>query len=85
MLFATDDAQTDRLVIDHPYFERHDPLVFDDRRAYVDTEFTFSATRTLEWNHGIGEIVSALLEADLQITTGLAEHDSVPGRRYRGR
>jgi SAM-dependent methyltransferase len=30
-----------------------------------------------QWNHGIGEIVTALLEAGMRVT-GLAEHDSVP-------
>jgi len=83
MLFAIDDTHTDRLTIDYPYFERPDPLVFDDGGTYVDTEATFSATRTLEWNHGLGETISALLEAGLQIT-GLAEHDSVPWEALPG-
>ena len=32
---------------------------------------------TYEWNHGLGEIVSALLDAGLRLTR-LEEHDSVP-------
>ena len=71
------------LTIDCPYFERHDPVVSDDGGTYVDTEITFSATRALWWNHGLGETVSALLEAGLQIT-GLAEHDSVPWEALPG-
>lgn len=84
MLFAIDEAHTDRLVINRPYFERHDPLMFDNGGTYVDTEaIAFSAARTLEWNHGLGETVSALLEAGLQITS-MAEHDSVPWEALPG-
>ena len=32
---------------------------------------------THEWNHGLGEIVTALLGAGMELT-GLVEHDSVP-------
>ena len=32
---------------------------------------------THEWNHGLGEIVTALLDAGMQLTM-LVEHDSVP-------
>jgi hypothetical protein len=32
---------------------------------------------THEWNHGLGEIITALLEQDLRIT-GFVEHQSVP-------
>ena len=32
---------------------------------------------TIQWNHGLGEIVSALLEHGLRLTM-LVEHDSVP-------
>jgi hypothetical protein len=37
----------------------------------------FSANTTHEWNHGLGEIVTALITQGLQITV-LVEHDSVP-------
>jgi hypothetical protein len=32
---------------------------------------------THEWNHGLGEIVTALLDEGLELT-GLLEHDTVP-------
>jgi SAM-dependent methyltransferase len=83
MLLSINEDHTDRLVIDNPYFEQHQPLAFDDGGTYVDTDVTFSATRTLQWNHGLGEIVSALLDAGLEIT-GLTEHDSVPWEAIPG-
>ena len=44
---------------------------------YVETDVVFTANTTHEWNHGLGEIVTALIAQGLQIT-GLVEHDSVP-------
>ena len=38
---------------------------------------------THEWNHGLGEIVTALLDAGMTIT-GLTEHDSVPWEALPG-
>jgi hypothetical protein len=38
---------------------------------------------THEWNHGLGEIVTALMDAGMTLT-GLAEHDSVPWNAYPG-
>ena len=37
----------------------------------------FRNNLTHRWNHGIGEIVTALLNVGMQVT-GLVEHDSVP-------
>lgn len=31
----------------------------------------------MEWNHGLGEIITALLDAGLHLTS-LTEHDSLP-------
>jgi len=86
MLWAIDDqrAGDDLLVVKHPYFETADPLVFDDGGTYVETEVAFEHNLTHSWNHGLGEIVTALLDAGLAIT-GLAEHDSVPWEALPGR
>jgi hypothetical protein len=37
----------------------------------------------MEWNHGLGEIVTAVLAAGLELT-GLVEHDSVPWVPFAG-
>ena len=86
MLWALDDerASDDLLVVGYPYFETAEPLVFTDGGTYVETDVVFETTVSHSWNHGLGEIVTALIDAGLAIT-GLAEHDSVPGRRYRAR
>ena len=83
MLWAIDETHTDRLVVDHPYFEREEPLVFDDGGTYVETDATFSNDVTHEWNHGLGEITTAVLDNEMELT-GLAEHDSVPWEAIPG-
>jgi SAM-dependent methyltransferase len=79
-----DDAADERLVLEHPYFELEDPVVWDSPETYVDTDATFALTASAEWNHGIGEILSALLADGLQITR-FDEHDSVPWDALAGK
>lgn len=62
-----------------PYFERQEPLVWDEQGTYVHVEDkVFTNTRTIEWNHGSGEIVQALLDVGVRIA-GLVdpEHSMV--------
>ena len=42
-----------------------------------NTEVEFTENTTHSWNHGLGEIVTALLDEQMEITM-LVEHDSVP-------
>ena len=44
---------------------------------------TFTQNVTHEWNHGLGEIVTALLGAGMKLTM-LVEHDCVPWEALRG-
>jgi SAM-dependent methyltransferase len=77
------DREDDLLALDTAYFEQKDALVIDEPYTYVTTDHQFQATVTHEWNHGIGEIVTALLEAGLTVTT-LIEHQSVPWNALPG-
>ena len=78
MLWALADARPDGLLaVEYPYFEREEPMVFDEGGTYVATDVVFTHNRTHEWNHGLGEIVTALMSAGMDLT-GLVEHDSVP-------
>jgi SAM-dependent methyltransferase len=78
MLWSLADTRTDSLlVVDFPYFERDEPIVWGGGGTYVETDAVFTANTTHEWNHGLGEIVTALVTQGLRIT-GLVEHDSVP-------
>jgi SAM-dependent methyltransferase len=78
MLWALQDGRDDDLLlVEYPYFERDEPLEFDQGGTYVETDAVFTSTKTHEWNHGLGETVTALLGVGMTIT-GLTEHDSVP-------
>ncbi len=85
MLWTVDDERDDGLLVArYSYFEREEPEVFDDGGTYVETDRTFATTTTHTWNHGIGEVISALLSRGLRVT-GLVEHDSVPWDALPGR
>lgn len=83
LLFALDEDCQDRLVIGHPYFEHAQPTVWEDERTYVETDQLLSASITHEWNHGLGEIITALLRHGMQISA-LEEHDSTPWEALPG-
>jgi SAM-dependent methyltransferase len=84
MLWALQDGRDDDLlVVEYPYFERDVPMTFDEEGTYVTTDVVFEHNVTQEWNHGLGEIVTALLDAGMAIT-GLTEHDSVPWEALPG-
>lgn len=59
-----------------PYFEQSQPMQWRDAVTYGG-DGEVASPLTVEWNHGLGEIVTALLEAGFELT-GLHEHDSVP-------
>jgi SAM-dependent methyltransferase len=78
MLWTLEDARPDGLLVaEYPYFEREQPDVFSEEGTYVETSQTFAANTTHSWNHGIGEVVTALLSRGLRLEA-LEEHDSVP-------
>jgi SAM-dependent methyltransferase len=74
----------DLLVVDEPYFEQPEPQIYTDGGTYVDTDVEFTHNTTHEWNHGIGETVTALLDHGMTIT-GLTEHRTVPWEALPGR
>ncbi len=73
MAMALDETVTDRLVVRYPYFETEQPMTFDEPQTYTDGEQKITNTRTYEWSHGIGEVVSALLGRGMTLTA-LEEH-----------
>lgn len=64
----------DDLRLEYSYFEQPEPLVLNYEATYADGEARLANTQTYEWNHSLGEIVTALLDAGLRITA-LTEHD----------
>lgn len=64
----------DRPMIVRTYFEEPEPLVGDSGETYTDVDGPVRNQRSYEWNHGIGEIVTALVRHGLRIER-LDEHD----------
>ncbi|MFB9239422.1 class I SAM-dependent methyltransferase [Plantactinospora siamensis] len=84
VLWALPDPRPDGLVaLEYPYFERAEGTVWEEDGTYVDTDHRFTNTRSVEWNHGLGEVVTALLDAGMTLTA-LVEHDSVPWEALPG-
>jgi hypothetical protein len=84
MLWSLDDVREDGLLrVEYPYFETAEPQVWEEPGTYVETDVAFVHNTTHEWNHGLGEIVTALLDEGLQLTM-LVEHDTVPWEAFPG-
>jgi len=67
ILWALDDLRDDgELVVSYPYFETDDPITWDEDTTYLGSG-VLEHTTTHSWNHGIGEIVTALMEAGFRI------------------
>lgn len=87
MMMTLDEQRTDEWILGYSYFEQPEPESFDAPGTYVDTDIEFDHNRASDWSHGIGDVVTAILEAGMELTM-LVEHDSVPwealpGRMYR--
>jgi len=82
MLSAVDE-EDGRIVVVYPYFERPEPTVFGDQSSYVETDVSFQHTVSHMWNHGLGEIVTALLDEGMTVTQ-LVDHDTAPWEALPG-
>ena len=71
----------DELRLQHTYFEESEAFTIETDVTYTDATRPLRATRLYEWNHGIGEIVTALLRHGLRLDW-LVEHDWTVWPRY---
>ncbi|KID81620.1 arginine deiminase type-3 [Metarhizium guizhouense ARSEF 977] len=78
VLLSLDDGKPDEIVINFLYFKREEPIILDRQGTYVDSgDYKFGSTRRAVFNHGIGEVVQALLDEGMRLTM-LREHQSAP-------
>lgn len=76
MAYAIDDTDHGDgvLRLRYPYFETAEPMTFDDPATYVDTAGEqITNARHHEWNHGLGDVVMAVIDAGLDLRV-LDEH-----------
>ena len=83
ILWSLNELKADQLSIELAYFEQPQPEIFDEPTTYVRTDVPITESTTHSWNHGIGEIVTALLDAGLTLTM-LIEHDTAPWNALPG-
>ena len=62
------------LTVAHDYFRGEEPEVWDEPGTYADLGAETVHNRTYEWNHTLGDVVSAVIEAGL-VLEFLHEHD----------
>ncbi|MBE6483165.1 MAG: class I SAM-dependent methyltransferase [Actinomycetaceae bacterium] len=75
---AVGDDTVGGLTLHEPYFQRREPMTWEDEASYVQTDADAPAiahTVSHQWNHGVGEILTALLEAGMAL-------DEVTETRY---
>ena len=77
MLWALADPRPDGVVaVEYPYFETAGTR-FVEQKTYVEHEGDLAEPETLQFNHGLGEIITALMRAGMTLAS-FEEHDSVP-------
>lgn len=77
LMTLADDRPDDQLLVENSYFEMSAPYVDDSEADYADPYATLSSGPTYQWNHGLGETITALIEAGMNIET-VNEHQEAP-------
>ena len=68
MTWCLDDEVADgELVLRHSYFEQQEPVHWAGDDDYADRSAKFTHRDAYEWNHGIGEIVTAVVNSGCNI------------------
>src|SRR5699024_2608585 len=68
MFMTVGEDVSDGLRIEQPYFQRPEPMTWDEAGSYVQSPQdapAFENGVNHQWNHSVGEILTALLEAGL--------------------
>lgn len=77
MLWTLADPSPDGLlVVEYPNFETGG-LPFSEPYTYVEHDEPLASPDTISFNHGLAEVITAVLEAGLSLTA-IEEHHSVP-------
>lgn len=71
--FENEGVAPGELRLTYPYWEHAEPLTFEVKGSYADPTADVGVQVEHGWDHGLGEIVTALIDAGLRIET-LIEH-----------
>jgi SAM-dependent methyltransferase len=72
-VFENEGVRPGELRLAYPYWEHPDPLIFPVKGSYADPTADVGVQKEHSWDHGLGEIVTALIDAGLRIES-LVEH-----------
>ena len=67
MAFDDENVSPGELRLAYPYWEHEGPLTFQVQGSYADREAPTDGLTEHSWNHSLGEIVTALIDAGLTI------------------
>jgi len=76
-VFADEDVAPGELRLAYPYWSHPEPLRFDVQGSYADPDAPTEGLVEYGWDHSLGEIVTALVDAGLRVEF-LHEFDFVP-------
>ena len=77
VLWSLSDPRPDGLlVIEYPYFETVG-IHFSEDQSYVPHEEPLASPGLIHFNHGIAEVITAVMEAGMSLTA-IEEHNTVP-------
>jgi SAM-dependent methyltransferase len=65
--FEDENVEPGELRLIYPYWEHREPLAFPVEGSYADPSAEVTTPTLYGWDHGLGEIVTALIDAGLQI------------------
>lgn len=65
--FENEGVAPGELRLTYPYWEHEAPLTFPVQGSYADPTAEVAAEKEHGWDHGLGEIITALVEAGLEI------------------
>jgi hypothetical protein len=82
-MLDTTKTNGELLTVEYPYFEELEPTAWDEGSTYVETEERIEHALSVQWSHGIGETITALITAGMELTA-FAEHDSAPWQALPG-
>jgi SAM-dependent methyltransferase len=72
-VFESEGVDPGELRLAYPYWEHAEPLTFEVKGSYADPTADVGDLTEHGWDHGLGEIVTALIDAGLRIEA-LVEH-----------
>jgi SAM-dependent methyltransferase len=68
-VFENEGVAPGELRLTYPYWEHREPLTFAVKGSYADPDADVGDLTEHSWDHGLGEIVTALIDAGLRIDT----------------